>query len=234
MAGRACPGLDPGDAGLHHSLVAAGLRARHFTSLISPRESFQSANRAYTNVQREKSSCQQAAEKAVKAALVHLQIPFPKTHDIVDLLTLLHQGGVEIPEEIRREIKTFLDEFPCVSGWMPSKLNLLLLGSDVTPELNVERIRIIMEDEDIRKDLADIGIGNVRQLLDTFTATRKALVEYAGNVPPLTDDVPAIEYYRRFGMDSLAMKQGAAALRECSLEEGFPELRRKIALVAGH
>ncbi|MEW5817617.1 MAG: HEPN domain-containing protein [Spirochaetota bacterium] len=45
---------------------------------------------------------QQAAEKAIKAALVHKQIPFPKTHDIINLLTLLQQGGVEVPEEIRR------------------------------------------------------------------------------------------------------------------------------------
>jgi HEPN domain-containing protein len=45
---------------------------------------------------------QQAAEKAVKAALFHLQIPFPKTHDIVDLLTLLQEGGVAAPEEIRQ------------------------------------------------------------------------------------------------------------------------------------
>lgn len=45
---------------------------------------------------------QQAAEKAIKALLVDRKIPFPKTHAIMDLLTLLHQNGVEVPEEIRR------------------------------------------------------------------------------------------------------------------------------------
>ncbi len=45
---------------------------------------------------------QQTAEKAVKAILVERQIPFPKTHDIVDLLTLLKEGGVDIPEEVRQ------------------------------------------------------------------------------------------------------------------------------------
>jgi HEPN domain-containing protein len=45
---------------------------------------------------------QQAAEKATKAILVARQIPFPKSHDIVGLLTMLQEGGVEIPEEIRR------------------------------------------------------------------------------------------------------------------------------------
>ena len=45
---------------------------------------------------------QQAAEKAVKAILVKQQISFPKTHDIIDLLTLLQEGGVDTPGEIRQ------------------------------------------------------------------------------------------------------------------------------------
>lgn len=44
---------------------------------------------------------QQAAEKAMKALLVHRQVAFPKTHAIMDLLTLLGQSGVAVPEEIR-------------------------------------------------------------------------------------------------------------------------------------
>lgn len=45
---------------------------------------------------------QQAAEKAVKALLVKQQIPFPKTHDIIDLLTLLQKEGIDTPDEIRQ------------------------------------------------------------------------------------------------------------------------------------
>lgn len=45
---------------------------------------------------------QQAAEKALKAALVHRKIPFPRTHDIANLLTLLHSAGTAVPEDIRR------------------------------------------------------------------------------------------------------------------------------------
>jgi HEPN domain-containing protein len=44
---------------------------------------------------------QQAAEKAIKALLIHQNVPFPKTHDIMDLLTLLHNSGLDVPEEIR-------------------------------------------------------------------------------------------------------------------------------------
>jgi HEPN domain-containing protein len=44
---------------------------------------------------------QQAAEKAIKALLVHRQVRFPKTRDLLDLLTLLAQNGVSVPPEIR-------------------------------------------------------------------------------------------------------------------------------------
>ena len=45
---------------------------------------------------------QQAAEKAAKALFVHLQVDFPKVHDIEVLLALLHQERVAIPDSIRR------------------------------------------------------------------------------------------------------------------------------------
>lgn len=46
--------------------------------------------------------CQQAAEKTLKALLLHLKLPCPRTHVITDLLTLLNEGGVEVPERIRQ------------------------------------------------------------------------------------------------------------------------------------
>ncbi len=44
---------------------------------------------------------QQAAEKAIKAVLVHHQIPFPKTRQITQLLTLAEQQAVAVPAEVR-------------------------------------------------------------------------------------------------------------------------------------
>ncbi len=44
---------------------------------------------------------QQAAEKAIKAVLASYQIGFPRTHDIVSLLSLLDTRGVQVPEDIR-------------------------------------------------------------------------------------------------------------------------------------
>lgn len=44
---------------------------------------------------------QQAAEKALKALLIHRGVRFPYVHDINRLLELLHQDGLTIPDNIR-------------------------------------------------------------------------------------------------------------------------------------
>ena len=45
---------------------------------------------------------QQAVEKSLKALLVRLDKPFPKTHSIGMLLKLVEETGVEIPDDINR------------------------------------------------------------------------------------------------------------------------------------
>ena len=44
---------------------------------------------------------QQAAEKAIKAIFVSLNVTFPYTHDIHHLLTLLEDEGITIPDSIK-------------------------------------------------------------------------------------------------------------------------------------
>ena len=44
---------------------------------------------------------QQTVEKVLKAILIHIEKPYPKTHNINLLLGLLEQGGIEIPTIIR-------------------------------------------------------------------------------------------------------------------------------------
>lgn len=44
---------------------------------------------------------QQAAEKAIKAVLVHLQVEFPKTHAVADLLDLVERTGLTVGPDIR-------------------------------------------------------------------------------------------------------------------------------------
>jgi len=44
---------------------------------------------------------QQAVEKALKALLVYYHIPFRFVHDIAELLTLLEQSNISLPEDVR-------------------------------------------------------------------------------------------------------------------------------------
>ena len=43
---------------------------------------------------------QQAAEKAIKALLIHYQITFRFVHDIAELLTALEKNGISLPENV--------------------------------------------------------------------------------------------------------------------------------------
>lgn len=44
---------------------------------------------------------QQAAEKALKAVLISRGIPFRYVHDLAELLTLVENHGIELPETVR-------------------------------------------------------------------------------------------------------------------------------------
>jgi HEPN domain-containing protein len=46
-------------------------------------------------------NAQQAAEKAIKALLLHRGVPFPYIHDLTELLSLLEQRGEALPPRVR-------------------------------------------------------------------------------------------------------------------------------------
>jgi HEPN domain-containing protein len=48
---------------------------------------------------------QQAAEKAIKAVLISRRLPFPRTHVIVELLTLVHDAGIVVPSPVRESAR---------------------------------------------------------------------------------------------------------------------------------
>ena len=45
-------------------------------------------------------NAQQCAEKAIKAVFIQLKTPFPYTHDLMKLLTLLRDEGIRIPKYV--------------------------------------------------------------------------------------------------------------------------------------
>ena len=58
---------------------------------------------------------QQAAEKAIKARLISLDVEFPYTHKIEELLDCLEAAGDDIPDEVRAA--TMLTEFATVTRY---------------------------------------------------------------------------------------------------------------------
>lgn len=62
---------------------------------------------------------QQAAEKAVKAALVFHSVDFPRTHQIAELLLLLRQAGHEAPPDVWHAHE--LSEYAVVSRYPVSE-----------------------------------------------------------------------------------------------------------------
>ncbi len=48
---------------------------------------------------------QQAAEKAIKAVLIHRHVRFPYVHDLTELLTLIEHVGQTVPEGIKQAAK---------------------------------------------------------------------------------------------------------------------------------
>ncbi|MBA7567796.1 hypothetical protein ES708_09513 [subsurface metagenome] len=48
---------------------------------------------------------QQAAEKATKAVLIDLKVPFPYVHDLAELLGLAERNGAVVPEAVREAVR---------------------------------------------------------------------------------------------------------------------------------
>jgi HEPN domain-containing protein len=76
---------------------------------------------------------QQAAEKAIKAVLIARSVPFPKTHVIVELLTLAADAGLAVPPEVRQGAK--LTRYALLTRY-PG------MAEDVTAEEHAEAVHI--------------------------------------------------------------------------------------------
>jgi len=81
---------------------------------LPPDDSQEWLNRARSNLIRARSEAagvyiedlcfdtQQAAEKAVKAVLVHSGLPFPHVHDLASLLTLVEKSGCKVSASVKQ------------------------------------------------------------------------------------------------------------------------------------
>ncbi|WVT76983.1 fused MFS/spermidine synthase (plasmid) [Sinorhizobium chiapasense] len=97
-------------------------------------------------------------------------------------------------EDTRALVRSFLDSFPHASLWSTELHEMLLVGSVNPQELDVGRIASRMADPALVSALGEVGIGSAADLLATWMTDRDGLERYAGEILPVTDDQPRIEY----------------------------------------
>jgi len=97
-------------------------------------------------------------------------------------------------EDTRALVRSFLDSFPHASLWSTELHEMLLVGSVEPQELDVGRIASRMADPALVSALGEVGIGSATDLLATWMTDRDGLRRYAGEILPVTDDQPRIEY----------------------------------------
>ncbi|MCJ7795952.1 MAG: hypothetical protein MUQ56_04190, partial [Thermoleophilia bacterium] len=73
--------------------------------------------------------------------------------------------------------------------------DLIILGSDRPLRIDIARWRRLLADPRISTDLAEVGLSSVPQLLATFMMDDAGIAGYVNNAPPVTDDLPTLEFF---------------------------------------
>jgi spermidine synthase len=144
--------------------------------------------------------------------MITLEPPPPSAAGVVNLYSRdfyqlaakrLAPGGVvaqwwPIPtqndEDSRAMVRAFLDAFPHATLWTTELHEMLLIGSNDPIELDAVQIEQRFNQPSVAKALGEVGIASPAALLATWMSDRAGLERYAGNVAPVTDDRPSIEY----------------------------------------
>ncbi len=98
------------------------------------------------------------------------------------------------PEEVKQAIQAFRAVFPHCLLFVETA-DAIILGSDRPLRIDVDRWRRYLEKPLIARDLQEVGLSSVSQLLSTYMMDNSGLQEYAGKFTPVTDDLPTLEFY---------------------------------------
>ncbi len=93
-------------------------------------------------------------------------------------------------------IRSMQDVFPEVSLWIPSKLEAVVVASDRPLDADAARIAARLAHPDVRRSLEEVGFQGAEDLLGTFVMGDVALRSYTRGAAAVTDDLPAVEYFR--------------------------------------
>jgi spermidine synthase len=114
------------------------------------------------------------------------------------------------PHEIKSAIQAFREVFRHTLLFLESA-DLIILGSDQPLRIDIARWRRLLADPRISTDLAEVGLSSVPQLLATFMMDDVGIASYVNNEPPVTDDLPTLEF---FGSSAVAESALAGNIRE--------------------
>ena len=144
--------------------------------------------------------------------LITLEPPPPSAAGVVNLystgfyelaLARLRPGGIlaqwlplptQNDEDTRSLVRSFLDVFLHATLWTTELHEMLLVGAMEPIELDVPRITERFNQPEVAAALREVGIFSPEALLATWVMDRTGLESYVGDVLPVTDDQPRIEY----------------------------------------
>ena len=99
------------------------------------------------------------------------------------------------PDSFKSIVRSFTEKFPFITMWESiAGDDYLLIGSEQDFRLSFEKAQRLLGNEIAGKDLAQIGIRNVPDLMSLMIMSRPKLVEFSKNAPLHTDDNSLLEF----------------------------------------
>ena len=104
------------------------------------------------------------------------------------------------PAELRMLVRAFVDAFPYASVWdCTHPYEWLLIGAKREPRLDLDALAARMAEPALARDLARVdadlgGIQTPADLLSLHLMDRDAMVRFAGNAAPVTDDRTVVDF----------------------------------------
>lgn len=148
---------------------------------------------------------------AAQYDVISFEPPPPRSAGAVNLYSLefyalvkarLRPGGVMsqwIPLDqqsdvlAKRLIRSMLDVFAEVQLWVPARAEAVLVASDAPLKFDAKRWADRWSP--IAENLAEVGYATPDEMRGGLLMETEALRRYVGDLPPVTDDQPAIEYF---------------------------------------
>ena len=130
------------------------------------------------------------------------------------------------PDEVKAAIRAFSEVFPHTILFLESG-DAIILGSDQPLTIDVARWRRVLSNPAIASDLAEVGLSSVPQFLSTYVMADDAVKAYVRDVPPVTDDLPTLEFYGSQAAAETGTQDNISGLlpHRARLDDLLPRLR---------